>query len=619
MALYYMEEVIASENVSVWIGSGSAAGGSGTSWSDYNNWTIPPTSLVDVEITFVSDGTLNIESNADAKYLYVEGLGSIQLQTIGSLSTACQYIDSTFTQCSGTNHAGEELYVGYQPGSSGTYELKDTGELSSNYSQVIGYYGIGTFRQTGGINCAGNAFILGYFSSSIGTYELSGDSQLSSKSHEYIGSFGVGILKQSGGTNSTSTLIVGRDSLSNGTYELSGTGQLSSRFDQYIGSDGKGIFKQTGGANFVGRTLYIGTYSGSSGTYELSGTGQLSSTGNQYVGSKGRGVFKQTGGTNSVGGHLFIGDSYFCPGNRYELSGTGQLSSKGNQYVGFYDKSTFKQTGGTNYVGNNLYLAYGSTYELSGYSQLTSVNNQIIAYYGGGSFKQTGGTNCVGNSLSLGDCPNSIGTYEICGGSLSANTINVAVAGTGRFVVSDISSEIRVSEKLRFGSNSTLTCVPDAEIHMAGAIFQNESTDAEALAGLANLEMIFESRDKIGSFEVSGEDMGAVISGFESNFAIGTLQIGGEKTVGQLKLVDLFDNQLNWEGNEALYVKKLILGEGSSLDLNGLNLYYQALTNLGGTINTNGGNLVEVPEPSVFVLLVGLLILGLRRLRESSR
>ena len=77
--------------------------------------------------------------------------------------------------------------------------------------------------------------------------------------------------------------------------------------------------------------------------------------------------------------------------------------------------------------------------------------------------------------------------------------------------------------------------------------------------------------------------------------------------IGNVKLVDEFDNQPGWGGAEALYVRRLEIGPGSYLDLNGLNLYY-----LDGSIGPaalvvlNGGRLVQIPEPA----MLGLLGLG---------
>ena len=43
------------------------------------------------------------------------------------------------------------LYLGFNAGSSGTYTLSDTGQLSAPF-ELVGYCGSGTFKQYGGTN-----------------------------------------------------------------------------------------------------------------------------------------------------------------------------------------------------------------------------------------------------------------------------------------------------------------------------------------------------------------------------------------------------------------------------------------------------------------------------------
>ena len=59
-------------------------------------------------------------------------------------------------------------------------------------------------------------------------------------------------------------------------------------------------------------------------------------------------------------------------------------------------------------------------------------------------------------------------------------------------------------------------------------------------------------------------------------------------------------------------MENLILGARSHLDLNGLNLYYVNFTDLGGTIELDGGSLRQIPEPATRWLLAaaGICLLG---------
>jgi len=113
---------------------------------------------------------------------------------------------------------------------------------------------------------------------------------------------------------------------------------------------------------------------------------------------------------------------------------------------------------------------------------------------------------------------------------------------------------------------------------MAGSSFENYNTnyntDPADLSGLGNLELIFEGvATVLAPFEIRGRDLGAVLEGFDVNFALGTLTLGGAD-IRQVQLVDTFDNQPGWSGSEALYVSNLIMNAGATVDLNDLHLYY---------------------------------------------
>ena len=76
------------------------------------------------------------------------------------------------------------------------------------------------FTHTGGANPIGQLF-LGGNSGSTGSYNLSGTGQLSAVV-EYIGSSGTGTFTQTGGANSISSSLLGFNSGSSGTYKLTG-------------------------------------------------------------------------------------------------------------------------------------------------------------------------------------------------------------------------------------------------------------------------------------------------------------------------------------------------------------------------------------------------------------
>jgi hypothetical protein len=348
----------------------------------------------------------------------------------------------TINQSGGVNtiNGANGLSLGYNLGATGTYVLSGTGSLSvaGGYEEV-GVNGTGIVTQTGGTNTinsvgtsnAPGGLYLGFNTGSTGTYNMpSGSGTLSVTGNEYVGSEGTGYFNQSAGSN---TLNVGTNGAGFlfvgfyggiGTYTLSGTGSLSVPATEYIGytsnytSNGvvpsNGTFTQTGGTNTItnGGALLIGCFGGT-GTYTLSNTGSLTVSGGEYIDYESTGYFNQNGGTNTVSGAILLGS--FGGTGTYTLS-NGILSVGGGEFIGYDSPGIFTQTGGANTLpgGSSLLLAYNSgstgTYTLSG----GTANVSGSAYIGGG-FSAAGGagTLTVSNTGQL----TVAGTLQIYGGS----------------------------------------------------------------------------------------------------------------------------------------------------------------------------------------------------------
>jgi hypothetical protein len=313
----------------------------------------------------------------------------------------------------------------------------------------------------------------------------------------------------------------------------------------------------------------------------------------------GWGVFRQTGGEVTVDGCVDI------RGGRYEMA-DGSLSARcltvGGQY--WYDHSRFVQTGGVVDVGEvhlgslNAYLGRptvdadvvaatefapypgAETYALvSGRLKAKRIG---LGGMGRSMLVQTGGALTVGRL----EVQAGRGTYAIARGSVQAGVMQIGRpvnsvepnAATNWLRIGGREAQITVTDQLVFGADAGLCAVPGSRITMFGADHRNYSTDPIAFRGMDNLRMIFsigpEDDLEWEKYEVAGRDLGFVRKGFVGNFVLETLQVGGEIDVGELQLMDEFDNQPDWDGAEALYVRHLIVGPGSRLDLNGLNLYY---------------------------------------------
>jgi hypothetical protein len=263
-------------------------------------------------------------------------------------------------------------------------------------------------------------------------------------------------------------------------------------------------------------------------------------------------------------------------------------------------------------------------------SSLIGDNNEVHGLISGpGTFAQSGGAHYVDGPVILGRNAGT-GNYVISGGILTCQSLHISapgglrignpptppVYGTGEFDVTNSAASITISQQLFFGPDSTYNAVPGTTIHMIdGSRFDNVSTDEAALDGLGNTKFIFDFAGTDASpFEVGGKDFGPVLDGFTSNFAVDTIQLGDGASAG-IELDDLIDNQPASGGAEALYVKHLIVGPGSSVFLNNLNLYCLDYVNNGGTVF--GGNLTVVPEPDLSGVAIVALVLARRRRREK--
>jgi len=392
----------------------------------------------------------------------------------------------------------------------------------------------------------------------------------------------------------------------------------------FIGNTSNGVINQsdhdveavTGSPSSSTGLLYLGYSSGVSGTYNLSG-GSLSSSRYGYVGYYGTGLFDQTGGEVDIS-NLRIGFKANSSGT-YNLE-NGEITTE-HTTIGFQGVGLFEQRGGTHNTVNMSLATFGNssgTYNLFD-GDLTVSSGLDIGRSNTGNFSQSGGALTTG-FLYLGKG----GNYSISGGSLTVDyDIELGYSATATdsdFEIKNADAQVMVGRKLVFGNNPmSYSAVPGSVIHMTGSAFENQNTDPSALAGLGNTTFIFEggAADQ-DPFEVGGQDMGLVPGGFDLNFSLDTLKIGGSD-IGRLQLVDLFDNQPGWEGSEALYVKNLVLEAGSLLDLNGLNLYTLNFTDNGGTL-LSGTGLHVAPEPvSTVLFLAGGAVFGLAGVRRKKR
>ena len=622
-------------------------------WSDPSHWTVRvPTPEDTAYIT--NGGTAQITTDCNAYTVYV-GHGYF-------IDTDSGYVN----QYDGTSTISSTLCLGYY--ASSTYTLIG-GQLNVGGEIRVGKDGGYSYFTWLGGNINAHSMAFGGCKLSMGfNFDVAGlanGSLFGSNNISSLSSMDLYVRNGAIATHDNTAASLTVNSLSVGSANETGTyilnnGILSTKYAETIGRNGFGSFTQNGGTNTVSVVMYLGYDSASTGTYSLNG-GQLS-TASAYIGANdspnafdfsipgGTGTFTQSGGTNTISSNLYLGannghgaynlnNGALSAPSEYVgwiklTGGTGAFTQAGGTntasdlYVGYGSGATgtYNLNGGTNTVSSHLYLGYNSgsagTYNLSG-GQLSAKyeyigGNPLGSAGGTRTLTQTNGTNVVLTSLFLGYF-GSPGMYNFSGGELS--TLNFYVGADGTLNVTNSAARLTVKGDLWLGGK--YTAVPGTTIHMTGAIFDISSTSAADVSGLENTTFVFEGGTKtMDTFEVAGGDLGAVPGGFDNNFALYALTLGGVG-VGEVQLVDWEDNGNRGEFGdqpEALYVKHLVLGAGSTLDLNGYHLYYQTLDNQGGTF-LNGTPIQAIPEPGTLALIVPALLgfagIAFRKMRKG--
>jgi hypothetical protein len=301
----------------------------------------------------------------------------------------------------------------------------------------------------------------------------------------------------------------------------------------------------------VVKGFYVGDAGSSDGTVRIVSGGDLTvgdSSQTTFFGDAGKGTLDISGGTYNALVGIIMGDN---------SSGEGVI----NLNSGLFDTSWSIS------VGND----------------------------GTGTITQTDGTFNSG-MITLGDDNGSTGTYQISGGTLSASSLRLGIhyirtsdstfdiqSSDPNSPIHDPSNDPNITFTGDFSilsANSVFTADPGSKIKMAGkyADFINELDAANQLnvLGLKNLTMEFTGNPTATycTYEAASKELDPnAISYCGGNFTLDTLAVGGS-TPSRVALVDYFDNGNGGIGNECLYVRKLIVTAGSTLNLSGLNLYY---------------------------------------------
>lgn len=230
-------------------------------------------------------------------------------------------------------------------------------------------------------------------------------------------------------------------------------------------------------------------------------------------------------------------------------------------------------TKGGKLSGPETYLA-----PVSGSKAVVNVVNpgsrmELSALYIGGTETASGGE----ASLTLSDKA-TVKVYE-----------EMKVWGHGTLTLQGGSVLTILGTKLTTANAAKCIAEPGAKIELLGTSLVIENSDPADLAGFANTTLVFAGGEGVtDTIEIAGLDGGRSWSNFSNNFTIGRLEVGAPTRPGHLRLAD---DVVNVGGNEALYVRELLVHPGSSLDLGGRRLY--ALDVRGGEefVQPSGGEL----------------------------
>ena len=557
--------------------------------------------------------------------------------------------DGSVVQTGGEHKVIGVMTLGLAAGATGLYEL-DAG-IVKTAGTVVGDGGAGTFEQTGGTHEVTGDLEIGR-SSNTSSYTLSGvpmSCRLQAQ-NEIVGQGATAAFTQTGGANELSgNLYLGSGVGGHGTYYYHG-GVLVVDGDVVIGSGGgtgvlemdattlgkpAGTVTISAGSTLRGcgtvqkavqndGTVYVESgvltlqrvYLGAGGiSTEAPGTLELHADAVVVGSVSNSGVLRVSGGTTQLLGGLTSG-----PTGHIDIAGGAVLETSCE--VGAYTAGvagTVRQFSGKTTVDDALDM--DGSYILGPPAELDSGTADVA-----GTFIHDDGAHAADGlyiSAEVG-----VARYNVQGGSLEAGTLRIGmdaggIAGAGELNITSAGAYVAVSQALEIHNGGAVHAVPGAAIHMTGSDFRNYSETPGNCADLWQVALVFEGGpDVLDTFEVGGGPLdwpggarGKSGGGPIGGFAIGTLHLGGPAGVGRLQLVDLVENYPGWGDDERLYVGSLILGPGSSLDLNGLDVYYLHLANRGGSIDLGGGQLVEVPEPSAVILYAFALIGVLRRRR----
>jgi len=279
---------------------------------------------------------------------------------------------------------------------------------------------------------------------------------------------------------------------------------------------------------------------------------------------------------------------------------TFMLNAASNTASGVSQTYTFDTgRGATNYV--NLALVNGQTVYRNGDVTIGTGGSMLVSNTSAtltGLVTNNGTAGVVNSSASFNKGLVNAGTVAIQNATISGgitNLIGGTIQGSGTMTGGNLFNAGTLSlaggQTLTL-NNLTLTSTANSVLLGNGgtivfnaASFYNNSTN-NLTWNLGNGSTLVFSNG-VAVLSAASADLGANFASTNKNFFVANLNLTGGV---QLNLAT------NTAGHAALYVGALTLASGTTLNLDGLDVYYSTLITNGATVNLGGGELVELGE-----------------------